>query len=113
MGPNSQLIQDTILYTQGNQKESIKDLGIMVDTTLRYKDQIQKVIGKANKKAGWVLGTFSTRKVTFMRKMWKSLVQCHLDYGSVLWAPMDRRSDLMALEKPLRAFTRKAWGLNK
>ena len=53
MGPNSQLIQDTILYTQGNQKaiktkESIKDLGIMVDTTLRYKDQIQKAIGKAN-----------------------------------------------------------------
>ena len=48
MGPNSQLIQDTILYTQGNQKaiktkESIKDLGIMVDTTLRYKDQIKKL----------------------------------------------------------------------
>ena len=47
-----------------------------------------------------------------MRKMWKTLIQCHLDYGSVLWAPVDRRRDLIALEKPLRAFTRKAWGLN-
>ena len=46
-----------------------------------------------------------------MRKMWKSLVQCHLDYGSVLWAPVDRKGDLIALEKPLRAFTRKAVGL--
>ena len=113
MGPNKQLIQDT----QGNQKviktkDSIKGLGIMADTSLRYKDQIQKAIGKANKKAGWVLRTFSTRKTVFMRKMWKSLIQCHLDYGSVLWAPVDRRGDLMALEKPLRAFTRKALGLS-
>ena len=72
IGPNKDLIQDTTLYIKV--KDSIKDLVIMVDTTPRYKDHIQKAIGKANKKAGWVLRTFYTSKVDFMRNMWKSLI---------------------------------------
>ena len=79
IGPNKDLIQDTTLYTKGKEKvikvkDSIKDL--MVDTTLRYKDHFQKAIGKANKKARCVLRTFSIRRVQFMKKKWKSLIQC-------------------------------------
>ena len=48
-----------------------------------------------------------------MQKMWKYLIQCHLDYGSVLWAPVDRKGGLMALEKPLRSFTRKSKGMSQ
>ena len=41
-----------------------------------------------------------------MRKIWKSLVQCHLDYGSILWAPVSQKSALIHMEGPLRAYTR-------
>ena len=34
-----------------------------------------------------------------------------MDYGSVLWAPVRSKGDLLLGEEPLRFFTRKAWGL--
>ena len=50
---------------------------------------------------------FSTRNVNFLCKIWKSLVQCHLDYGSILWAPVSKKTALKYMEGPLRAFTRR------
>ena len=63
MGPNDQLIQDTTLYNQGNQKaitvkDSVKDLGIMVDTTLSYKEHIQKATEKPIKRPDGYYGRF-------------------------------------------------------
>lgn len=79
MGPNSEMIENTSPYSQGKEevikvKNSIMDLGIIVDTILRYKDHIQKDISKANKNSGWVLRTFLTREVNFMKKMWNTLI---------------------------------------
>ena len=89
------------------EKIHIKDMGILVDTDLRYKEQIKSAVSKANKKASWILRTFSNRNVDFMRKTWRVLVQCHLDYGSVLWAPVNQKGDLKYREGPLRANTKK------
>ena len=65
----------------------IKDLGILVDDQISYEDQLLKAVNKAKQKAGWVLRTFSSRGVELLRTIWRSLVQCHLDYGNILWAP--------------------------
>ena len=51
-----------------------------------------------------------------MRTVWRSLIQCHLDYGNLLWAPYNEHGDnwkWSLLESPLREFTRKASGLKK
>ena len=95
--------ESTYLFTPDFQdiieeKSSIKDLGIYVDNELRYKDQMKNAVNKANKKSSWILRTFSTRDVAFMRKTWRTLVQCHLDYGSVLWAPTSKKCDLRYIE---------------
>ena len=115
-GHNRNLIEETSVFSPDfeniiESKPVIKDLGILVDSTLRYRDQITKVIKKANQKSSWILRTFHTRKPTFLRKIWKSLVQCHIDYGSVLWAPVSNPKDLRDLEGPLRTFTRKGYGM--
>ena len=68
-------------------------------------------ISKANKKLGWVLRTFRTRSIEFLRKLWNSLVQTHLDYCSVLWAGSANKTQRRALEGPLRSLTKAAWGL--
>ena len=117
VGPNLELKDNTYLFTPNfediiEQKPYIKDLGIYVDSNLNYKEQMKAAVRKADKKSSWIFRTFSTRDVHFMKKMWKSLVQCHLDYGSILWAPVKAIGDLRYLEGPLRAFTKKGQNLH-
>ena len=73
---------------------------------------METAVAKAKNKAGWILRTFKTRSVELMRTLWNSLVQPHLDYGSVLWSPSDVKKHLKFCESPLRSFTKKAWGLS-
>ena len=68
---------------------------------------MEAAIMKSNKKMSWIFRTFSTRKIDFLRKIWKSLVQCHLDYGSTLWSQVSRKMELRSLEGPLRAYTKR------
>ena len=41
---------------------------------------------KLRQKAGWIQRTFSCKHGWFLRHMWNSLTQPHLDYCSQLWA---------------------------
>ena len=61
------------------EKDNVRDLGILMDNKLNFKAQRSKVISKANQKAGWVLRTFKSRQVDFMRILFRSLIQPHLD----------------------------------
>ena len=92
-------------------KETIRDLGILVDSNMRYMNQLHKAVSKTNMKAAWILRTFSSREIQFMRKLWKSLLQCHMDYCNILWAPIGRIGDLRYQESPLRAYTKRCKGL--
>ena len=50
--------------------------------------------------------TFQCRKSWFMKQMWKTLVQCHIDYCSQLYLP-SRPGDLQRIEDLQRMYTRK------
>ena len=75
-------------------KDMVKDLGIMVDNEMKSKTQMDNALRKANKKASWVFRTFTTKNVHFLKKIWNSVIQCHLDYGSILWSPVSEITDL-------------------
>ena len=92
-------------------KEVIKDLGILVDQDINYKAQYDAALSKTRQKYSWVLRTFSSRDPQFMRIMWTSLIQCHLDYGCILWAPYTCKKYISNMESTLRTFTKKAKGL--
>ena len=86
------LKQDSIYFSPEMEsvvdiKESVKDLGIHVDENLTYRCQRQKALSKVVQKQGWAHRTFSTRTSPFLKTIWNSLLQPHLDYGSVLVAP--------------------------
>ena len=65
--------------------EQVKDWGFYVDKNLNYEEQLRKAVSKTKQKTAWVLRTFSTREVGFLRTFWRTTIQCHLDYGNILF----------------------------
>ena len=74
---------------------------------MTYRSHRQKALKKVFQKIGWIKHTFSTRTVPFLKILWNSVVQPHLDYGSILTAPMNK-GEIRAAEKPLKNFTKMA-----
>ena len=112
LGPNEELKENTNLFTDNMDEilipvDCVKDLGLMIDKNTDFNNQRENAINKTKMKAGWVLRTFINRSPFFMKTLWKTLIQPHLDYCSQVWAPLDLSDDLKALKEPLRSFTRK------
>ena len=88
------------------EKDVVRDLGVMMNNKADFTDHINKVCTKTSQKAGWVLRTFSCRSTSFMKMMWKSLIQGHIDYASQLYQPQ-QSGDLTRIENLLKNFTKK------
>ena len=61
---------------------------------------------KVRQKCGWILRTFNCRNTNFMKFMWKSLVQGHIDYCSQLYFP-NQTNQLEKIEELMKSFTKK------
>ena len=81
------------------EKHVEKDLGVVMSNTATFDNHITQVISDASRQASWVLRTFATREKTPMltQALFKSLVQCKLDYCSQLWSPTSK-GDINRLE---------------
>ena len=76
----------------------------MMEDTANFNTHIDKVCKKVRQKCGWILRTFYCRNPAFLRHMWNTYLQPHIDYCSQLWAPQDG-VNLNRLEKLLQSFT--------
>ena len=103
-------MKESTLYFSGDteeiieEKESIRDLGVIMQNDASFTKQVEKVSAKARQKAGWVQRSFYCKQGWFLRHMWNTLVQPHLDYCSQLWAPCEGQ-DLQNIEKILKDYT--------
>ena len=52
----------------------VKDLGVMMDGDASFEDQIQTMITKARRQAGWILRAFQTRDQLSMSTLFNPLV---------------------------------------
>ena len=93
------------------EKEHVRDLGVIMSNDGTFRKHIQSTILEANKQCTWILRTFNTREVLPMLSLWKSLVLCKLDYCSQLWCPTNT-GDIQALEMVQRSFLRKLSGMS-
>ena len=110
-GPNKELKENTLYFTGEmidviEQVSQVKDLGIILTDDGKFEEQIEIAAKKARQKCGWLLRSFYTRNETFLRQMFNTLVQPHLDYCSQLWSPQEGQH-LDKMESVLRNFTRK------
>ena len=118
LGKDEELKENTKFFTPNyeeliDEKDTIKDLGVLVDSNLRYKSQIMSAVSKARRKLGWVLRTFRTRSVYLLRRLWNSVIQPHLDYGSMVWVGQATKEQKLLLEGLLRTLTKSAWGCER
>ena len=110
-GKNVEIKENTSYFSGDTEeiieeKESTRDLGIIMQNNACFNEQIDKVCKKVRQKSGWLFRTFYNRQSWFLRHMWNSLVQPHIDYCSQLWAPGEG-GELQRIEKLLKDFTSK------
>jgi len=90
-GKNQELKEETVYFTPEMKEtieafNSLRDLGVILNDQANFSDHI-KLVCKVRQKTGWVLRTFSCRKNDFMKHIFTSLIQPHIDYCSQLWMP--------------------------
>ena len=73
--------------SQIEQKDSLRDLGVLLSSDLSFSLQVEKAVTSASRMVGWGLRTFRGRSSFLLLTLFKSLVQPHLDYCSQLWSP--------------------------
>lgn len=93
------------------EKDNVRDLGVIMSKDATFKQHIQTAVVEAKKQCSWIFRTFNTRQITPMLTLWKSLVQCKLDYCSQLWCPLEK-GDIQSVEMVQRSFLRKLPGMN-
>ena len=80
---------------QGKQiasKDTVRDLGVIMDVNGTFTTHINKLVSKVNELSGWILRTFQSREKDVLLTLWKSLVIPHLDYFSPLWSTSKNQS---------------------
>ena len=109
-GNNTDLKNSTAYFTPDyedviEEKDTLRDLGIMITNDGKFSSHVEHVCSKVKQKSGWITRTFQCRKTWFMKFLWKTLVQCHIDYCSQLY--LCSSGDLQNIENLQRIYTKK------
>ena len=112
-GTNKEIKENTLYFTPNQEnvieeKETLRDLGVILSSNMKFSEHIDKITATVNKKMGWILRTFRSRDTFFMKLLWKQLLQPHVDYCSQLYFN-GQSSDLDRLENLQRTYTRKIY----
>ena len=87
-------------------KEQVRDLGIMMSNTATFTLHIRNIVKKARDKMRWVLRMFQSQQRSLVLTLFKSLVIPLLEYCCQLWNPW-KAKDIQAIEAIQRTFTSK------
>ena len=79
--------KSTIKLKESNKE---KDLGVIIDDKLTFKDHVFQTTAKANKIVGLIRRTFSFLSDKTFVLLFKSLVRPLLEYGHSIWQPHDK-----------------------
>ena len=74
-----------------------KDLGIIIDSELRFEEHIGKKIRVANALVGQIRRSFSYLDCDTFRRIYAAFVRPHLEYGQAIWSPF-RMKYIRAIE---------------
>ena len=89
----------------------VRDLGIHMNCSANFSSEIENVISKSNRQAGWVLRVFKTRQPYPMMTLYKAMIRPHLEYCCQLWSPITAGA-VRRLEGVQRSFTARIAGIS-
>lgn len=88
--------------------DSIRDLGITLDTSLTFKLHYSEIIAKANRQLGFIFKIADEfRDPTCMKALYCALVRSLLEFGEVIWCPY-HAIWIMRIESVQKKFVRYA-----
>ena len=82
-----------------------KDLGIIIDNTLKFSEQCSTAVKCANRTLGLIKRTIKSRSKDVIVKLYKALVRPKLEYCVQAWRPFLRK-DIDSMERVQRRATR-------
>jgi len=100
--------QTTVLFDTVDEK----DLGIWMDSSLKFSVHVAHAAAKANQILGFIRRTFIYMDISLMKQLYISMVRPHLEFGNVVWHPMLKK-DQETLESVQRRATKLVPSLSK
>ena len=67
---------------------SERDLGVILDASLKFRDDISARVNKANKMMGIIRRSFCHLNVQMFKLLYKALVRPHIEYAAAVWSPI-------------------------
>jgi hypothetical protein len=86
--------------------QSVVDLGIVVQSNLKFGSHCTEIATKANARAGLVLKSFLSRDVSCLTRAFITYVRPLLEYATPVWSPHFKQ-DVDLIEDVQRSFTRR------
>lgn len=87
-------------------EEVVRDLGVRMDTQLRFREHITSVCKKAYKRLGFVLRTAASfTNMKAISVLYDALIRSQLECNAAIWAPHEAKYNLM-LERIQNKYTR-------
>ena len=89
--------------------ESEKDIGVVVDSQLKFSSHISTKINKANSVMGVIRRSFKALNSDTFKKLFVSLVRPHVEYANSVWSPYLKK-DVISIENVQRRATKQIPG---
>ena len=86
--------------------ESQRDLGVIINSSLKFHEHIDKVCKKSMSVVSLILKKLTTRNADIIVNVYKSYAIPHLEYASEVWNPANSVGDICKLEGIQRYFSR-------
>ena len=93
-----------------NNVQQIRDLGVIVDSKLKFTAHIAKIVSTAKQRTALLYRAFLTREQKFLIIAYKSYILPLVEYCSPIWSP-NSVGDILLLESVQRSFTKRIPGL--
>ena len=104
--------QTNIFQIDLNQISSVDhvcDLGITIDSKLKFQRHIHTIISRANHRKSLILRCFLSRNQTNLVRAFKTYVRPILEYASTVWSP-SYITDIITIERVQKDFTKRTPG---
>ena len=93
-------------------KNKAKDLGILANTDMKFKEHIENITTSSRIIMGMLLRTFSTREAGPMMKLFNTFIKSKMEYCCVVWSPYQQNL-INQLENVQRTFTSRIEGIQE
>lgn len=109
IGRNNPMHTYYIDNTSITTSDAVADLGFTISSNLKFTTHIHKTVGKAYKVINVLFKSFKSRNPVFMTKLYKMYCRPLLEYGSVVWNPINS-TEIDLIERVQKYFSRRLLG---